>query len=151
MLGSVLASVAPPMAVATEGGVTYVHVPEGTGVDLTGNSPGHVEFMFVATEDTTVTFEVEVLTPNGGSDSVFLQVDDGEDSSVFQDFPVCTEWCWASTKPVSASLGRHTLRLIHREDGLQVANVRVLEGSATFQLSGECCGREWTCRVIVQC
>ena len=125
-------AVTPPMVKAVRAGQAFVWQPQGRG----GNGPGQVAFAFTATAPTTVRFAIEVHAPSGNADSFWIQVDDGAAKAWHTGH--CADWCWrAYGQGFDVAPGRHWLRLKAREDGTQVAAVRVEGGLAAFSVPRE--------------
>ena len=116
---------ATPPFVQNDGG--YAEIPQGGGV--TG---AMLAFDMLCTGSATATLQAEVISPDGGSDSFNLQLDDG--TSETWHLGQKTDWAWSVVSPsISVTAGTHTVKLLGREDGVQI---RALTFASGFSEAG---------------
>ena len=124
----------------SDGEETYAIVPNGYGND---DSESYVSFDFTNCESTTVQFDVRAHAPNGGDDSFYMQVDDGDVITWHYPGQQTFEWqTFATTFTVDA--GQHTLYVKHREDGTELQAVRIVAGEAGFGALLACLACKYT-------
>lgn len=73
-----------------------------------------------ASQETTLTFQAEILSPDGGSDSFWVQIK-GSGSPVAWHAGIFLDWAWSSNSPqVTAPVGESIVQFYGRETDLQV-------------------------------
>jgi len=108
--------------VATE---NYVELPEGGGVH--GSA---LDFTMHCAKQSDLTFEAEVIAPNGNADSFFISLGS---TGVRWDTGLSQTWTWSAVSPsVAVPAGSHKLRLWGREDGIKIRNLRLVNDQGCY-------------------
>jgi len=99
----------------------YVELPEGGGVH--GSA---ADFTIKCAKPSDLTFQMEVIAPNGNADSVFISVGVGSGRARW-DTGLHQTWSWSRVSPsVAVPAGSHRLRLWGREDGIKIRMLKLV-------------------------
>jgi hypothetical protein len=110
---------------------TYILVPNG------GGSNGYAAYTFQVTSAGNYVVWGRVLAPNGTSDSFYVAMDGGAEST--WDTTISSKWVWkkvshrGGANPVVYNLatGKHTLTIKQREDGTKIDCVVITMNSSS--------------------
>jgi hypothetical protein len=113
----------------------YAVVPDGIENDLSDPGAGQIIFEISCNSQTEIKLEADVMAPNGGDNSFFVQFDD--ESSFEWHIEVTEEFEWREVQQneerdewsVVVGAGDHTLIFRKREDGTAIRSVRFLTGN----------------------
>eukprot|EP00931_Biecheleriopsis_adriatica_P101940 TRINITY_DN76988_c0_g1_i1.p1 TRINITY_DN76988_c0_g1~~TRINITY_DN76988_c0_g1_i1.p1 ORF type:complete len:1411 (+),score=201.49 TRINITY_DN76988_c0_g1_i1:159-4391(+) len=104
----------------------YIELPEGT-YQTAGWDSSTLSFKLACTESADVTFQAEVISPDGNADSFLLSTLDGWAAWGTGKF---SSWSWSFSSPVfPASSGENQVLIRAREDGIKVKRFQIIDGA----------------------
>jgi hypothetical protein len=107
-----------------------------------GNCFGSLDFLFSCASNASITMQAEVIAQDDDSDSFYFQTDDDVSKETWLT-GVHPSWNWSAVSPpFRAKAGRHTLRLLGREDNIKIRRLKFVANASTCHLLGE--GLVWT-------
>ena len=113
----------------------FIRLREGAFTGSSCNQDAYVSIPFTcAAADSNVKFAAQVVTPDGGSNSMKVAVDGGSTSTWYASTE--SDWATSDNSPgFSVTAGQHELKVYPKEDGVKFKDIKF--GSATY--GGDTC------------